>query len=245
MQKQRYFLKLAYKGTPYAGWQRQPNALGIQEIVEEALSQLLKSPITIVSSSRTDAGVHALAQVVHFDAEEQTPSDLLHRLNSILPNEIAALDLIPKPPEAHARYDASMRRYIYKIHHRKQPLLEGLSYRCPHTLDLKAMNKAARICLSYRDFSSFARSRSNIPPNCRLYQAQWQYWGEELLFTVSGNRFLRGMVRTMVALFIEIGRGRLDFSDTHHILQAQDRSKVAGSAPPHGLYLVEVHYPKQ
>ena len=243
MKKRRYFLKLSYRGTRFAGWQRQSNALGVQEVVEDALSHVLRAETKVVGSSRTDAGVHASAQVAHFDAEELVPLELLRRLNGALPSEVSAIGLEFRPHRAHARYDASMRRYVYRMHGRKQPLLEGLSYRCPYTLDLSAMNKAARICLSYRDFSSFARSGSGAQKECSLYQAYWQYCGEELVFTVSANRFLRGMVRAMVAFCVEVGRGRLSYLDTHQVLEAKDRSMVRGAAPPEGLYLSEVHYP--
>ena len=242
----RYFLIFSYVGSSYAGWQRQPNALGIQEVIENSLQKVLKKEVTLFGSSRTDAGVHALAQVAHFDTEETllNGTAFLYRLNALLPQQVAAIGLQPVLSNSHARHSASARRYVYRVHLGKQPFLDGLSYHCHYQLDIESMNRVADIYLSHTDFRALSRSGSpRAHHNCYLRQAYWHREAEGLVFTVSSNRFLRGMVRAMVGLCIDVGRGRLQVSETYQILESKDRALAPFSPPPQGLYLADVHYP--
>ena len=241
---QRYFLKLSYIGTSYAGWQRQSNALGVQQVIEETLSNLLNHSVTTMGSGRTDAKVHALGQVAHFSARAGLSADFLYHLNMRLPPQIAAHDLWPVSPQLHARYSACARRYTYRLHCTKQPLLQALSHYCPYDINVNMMNEAARLCLIHDDFKAFSRKGdTNAHHYCRLRQAHWHKVGEEYFFSVTANRFLRGMVRIMVGTMIEVGKGRLEPPDIAVILREKTRAKAGPSAPAHGLYLSAVHYP--
>ncbi len=241
---QRYFLKLSYVGTSYAGWQRQPNALVVQQVIEDTLANMLNHPVPTMGSGRTDAKVHALGQVIHFSARAGLSADFLHHLNMRLPPQIAAHDVWPVSPKLHARYSACARRYTYRLHCTKQPLLQNLSHYCPYSINIDMMNEAARLCLIHRDFESFSRKGdSKIHHNCHIRQAHWYKVGEEYLFSVTANRFLRGMVRIMVGTMIEVGKGRITPADITVILKQKTRTQAGPSAPAHGLYLSAVHYP--
>ena len=240
----KYFLKVAYCGTQYAGWQRQKNAQSIQAVLEHALSLILSESITIYGSSRTDRGVHAEGQIAHFSTFRKiVPKRMLHSLNAVLPSDISALDLQVVPDTAHARYDAIRRCYIYFIHRQKHPFLFGRSLFYPYTLNLEAMNQAAHSLFLHKDFHMFSKTGSSpLHTLCTIYQAHWHMEQSQILFTISANRFLRGMVRALVGTFLKIGRGHLQSTDMHNILQGTTTLRAA-FAPPEGLHLVHVHYP--
>ena len=206
MTARRYFLTLSYAGAAYSGWQRQQSVLSVQQVVEEALQLILGKETKIVGSSRTDAGVHALGQVAHFDSSsELCPQNFLYKINGLLPPKVAVSSLQPVRPTAHARYDAQSRRYVYRVHSEKQPLLAGCSYYCPYQLNVEAMNRAARMCLRHSDFQAFA-SRSGTARPLSLPATAGPTGTEKakkLLFSTTANRFLRSMVRTMVGTCIE------------------------------------------
>lgn len=242
----RYFVELSYKGTDYHGWQLQPNALTVQEVLDGALSQVLRQEINTTGSGRTDTGVHALQQFAHFDAEAVAPNDKTVRgINALLPNDIAVRQIIPVHDRAHARFDAVSRSYQYHMHFAKDPFLYQHSWRTQRDFDLERMNRGAAIIREYRDFSCFCKSHAGSKTTlCRLSRAEWEENGAgRIVFHISSDRFLRNMVRAVVGTLLDLGRGKLSPDDLRHILESGDRSAAGASAPPEGLYLSRVVYP--
>jgi tRNA pseudouridine38-40 synthase len=242
----RYFLEIAYDGTRFHGWQIQPNALSVQEVLEDGLSKILRAQISTIGSGRTDTGVHASQQFVHFDTTQ--PIDLQHiiyRLNRILPEDIAAVNLYEVKPDAHARFDAFARTYHYHITLRRDPFKRYHAWYHSKDLDVELMNKAAAILLKYEDFTTFSKVKGDTKHyRCNMYEAIWQQQGEELIFKIRANRFLRGMVRLVVGALVDVGRGKLSLDGFEEIIASQDRSKASGAAPSEGLFLAKVEYPE-
>lgn len=240
----RYFLELSYDGTAYHGWQRQPNALSVQEVLEARMSKLLKSSVWLTGQGRTDTGVHALRSYAHFDFEEAVPDDLLFRLNHYLPHDIVVNRLFAVPDDAHARFTALSRSYEYHLHTRKDPFLEGRSCYVFYPLDLEAMQQAATLLLNYRDFAVFSRSHTQVKTTlCELSEARFEVSDHRLVFHISANRFLRNMVRAVVGTLLEVGKGRRTPESLHALMNSKSRSDAGMSAPACGLYLTDVRYP--
>ena len=242
----RYFIDIAYNGTAYCGWQNQPNALAVQEVLEKALSTLLGVEIAVTGAGRTDAGVHAKQLFAHFDAEEMEDiQNLLHRLNSFLPKDISVQDIFRVKDDAHARFDAEAREYEYHISLKKDPFVEGLAYLVNNEPDVSKMNEAAKSLLKYQDFQCLSRSKTDVKTYyCTITKAHWERKENLLIFTISANRFLRNMVRAIVGTLLEIGYGKLTLEDFHKIIESKNRSNAGASAPAHGLYLTKVVYPE-
>ena len=242
----RYFIEIAYNGANYFGWQIQPNAITVQEVLEDRLSTLLKTEIKVTGAGRTDAGVHAKQLFAHFDCEEITDiSELIFRLNSFLPKDIAISNIIRVKEDAHARFDAVLREYEYVISLKKNPFSEGLAYQIHNKPDVELMNKAAKVLLDYKDFQCFSRSKTDVKTyHCIIKKAYWQETNEGLIFTVSADRFLRNMVRAIVGTLLDVGFKKTSLETFHKILKNKDRSKAGASAPAHGLYLTKVQYPE-
>jgi len=240
----RYFLDVSYHGAAYHGWQRQANAHTVQQELEEALSKIMGQPIDVTGSGRTDTGVHAKKQMVHFDAETPMPPEQIqYKLNGILPDDISINDCRKVKAEAHARFDAQERGYHYFIHQKENPFLVGQSYFYSHPLDLAAMNEAAERLIGKQDFESFSRVKTEVNHFiCEIFTARWYMENDQLIFNVRANRFLRGMVRALVGTLLEVGRGKLTVEDFVSIIAAKDRTKAGRAVPPHGLYLSEVNY---
>ena len=246
----RYFLEISYQGTRYHGWQKQHNALGIQTVIEKALQKLSSQPIEIRGSGRTDTGVHALQQWAHFDAElPMTPKNYYHRLNAILPHDIAIRSIWQVKDNAHARFDAEVRSYEYHLHQDKNPFLYNLSYYFRPALDLDRMNACTATLADgeERDYSSFSKSGGGQDHFlCRVFKAKWEKTVDDrLVFHISANRFLRNMVRAIVGTVMEVGCGRMDLSDFEQIILSRDRREAGRSVPAEGLYLSEVRYPQE
>jgi tRNA pseudouridine38-40 synthase len=242
----RYFIKLAYLGTRYCGWQKQPNGVSVQETLETALSVLLREPVSLTGCGRTDAGVHAHGYFVHFDAENPLPTRFLQGLNSLLPADIAVQSYREMPPEAHARYDAVQRSYIYTITAQKDPFRTQTAWFYPnaHRLDLKKMADMAAVLPLYTDFSAFCKSDSGLERfECLLREARWEQDGNLLLFHISANRFLRGMVRLIVGAAIQTGLGKCSVADIQTALEQRKPPPSPLSVPPEGLSLTDVRYP--
>lgn len=249
----RYFLKFGYNGAPFHGWQRQPNALGVQEVVEQSLTTLLRTPTPVTGAGRTDTGVHARIMYAHFDT--QTPiadkKRFLQSLNHMSGHDIAYQDLLEVKPEAHARFDASRRTYKYFITSEKSPFLHPYTCLLP-PLDVEAMNDAAEILLFTDDFTSFAKLHSDAKTNiCHVDEAYWKkYEGElqlpasGLVFTISADRFLRNMVRAIVGTLVDVGRGKLSIDGFQQVIEHKDRCKAGTSMPAQALFLWDVAYPK-
>ncbi len=242
----RYFLELSYNGTLYHGWQRQPNAISVQEVLEDSLSTVLRIKTEVVGAGRTDTGVHAKQIMAHFDHDQMLePNQLKYKLNSILPLEIAIKNIHLVKDDAHARFNAVSRSYEYHITFRKDPFQINKSYYLKKPLDLELMNKAAKLLLNYTNFKCFSKSKTDVKTyNCTITEAVWIKDNDQLIFVISANRFLRNMVRAIVGTLIEIGEHKLDIEDLVTIIKSQDRSQAGYSVPAHGLYLTAVHYPK-
>ncbi|WP_345795464.1 tRNA pseudouridine(38-40) synthase TruA [Algoriphagus sp. CAU 1675] len=242
----RYFIELSYNGTPFHGWQIQQNSFTVQESLESALSTYFKCPVTIMGSGRTDTGVHASMQVCHFDAPENFEiAKLTKSLNGILPKEIAIHNIRPVTHEAHARFDALERSYIYRIIFRKNPFLDEFAWTCFFQPDVDKMNRAAEALMRHDDFECFSKVNTEVNHfRCQIKSAHWEQKDGELLFHITANRFLRGMVRAIVGTLIEIGTGKKAPEDLDKIIESKDRSKAGKAAPAKGLFLSKVTYPE-
>ena len=242
----RYFIYFAYNGTAYHGWQIQPNGISVQEVFTNGLRILLRENTEVVAAGRTDTGVHAKQMVAHFDSEQEdlAGGDYVRRLNSILPNDIAVDKILAVQPNAHARFDAISRKYEYHLYIGKNVFKENLALRMYHPLDFDLMNEAGNKLKDYTDFTSFSKLHTDVKTNnCIITEAGWRQYGDEWVFTIEADRFLRNMVRSIVGTLFDVGMHKLSVADFCRIIEAKDRCKAGVSVPAHGLYLVEVHYP--
>lgn len=242
----RYFIECSYNGTHYAGWQRQPGDLSVQQTLEEAFSLILRENIEITGCGRTDAGVHAQQYYFHFDTTQEFSSDHLYRFNRYLPQDIALHAAYHVPDEASARYDATRRTYQYYLRFAKDALAPELSLWYPYqeSLDVQAMNSVASLLKQYEAFKPFCKEGSDAKHYlCKLYEAHWISTEREAIFTISANRFLRGMVRLIVGTCLQLGRGKLTIDEVRSALDSQSPMPRAESAPAQGLHLVSIEYP--
>lgn len=241
----RYFIHFSYFGKHYHGWQVQPNATSVQGELTKALSLLLKSEIEIIGAGRTDSGVHAKEMYAHFDFNNEINSkELIKKLNSFLPKDIAVFDIFRVNDDAHARFDASRRTYEYHIHLQKDAFREDFSWYFYKNLDVQRMNKASEVLLKYIDFQCFSKSNTDVfTYNCNIVEAFWKKEGNQLVFTVSADRFLRNMVRAIVGTLIGVGLHKVSIEQFEEIIKSKNRSKAGFSVPAHGLYLTKIEYP--
>ncbi|WP_346857397.1 tRNA pseudouridine(38-40) synthase TruA [uncultured Draconibacterium sp.] len=245
---QRYFLQLSYKGTNYHGWQIQPNAISVQEVMEDALSKILREKIAVVGAGRTDTGVHASYFILHFEAENEIPEnlDLVYKLNSFLPSDISVQKVWPVNQELHARFSATSRTYHYFISRKKNPFTTEISYTYLKPLDIDKMNEAAQLLFNYEDFTSFSRLHTDVKTNnCKIMQAEWRVEENQLVFVIKADRFLRNMVRAIVGTLLEVGKGKLSINEFCQIIENKDRGLAGASAPAQGLFLVDIGYPEE
>lgn len=242
----RYFLRLAYNGAKYHGWQRQPNASSVQEEIENALSVVLRSEIPIVGAGRTDTGVNARNMYAHFDYDMPLPDKgrLLVSLNRLAGRDIAIHDIICVHEDAHARFDAISRTYKYFVSFEKNPFLYTFSWHCPNGLDLEKMNEAAEILIAAKDFTSFAKLHSDVKTNiCNVTHAKWSKDASGMaVFTITADRFLRNMVRAIVGTLVEVGRGKMTKEDFYDVICQKDRCSAGQSMPGEALFLWDVKY---
>lgn len=241
----RYFIYLSYNGENYCGWQVQPNGISVQGTIENALATLLRTPTPIVGAGRTDAGVHARMMTAHFDNGQDNLDLVLlaNKLNSILPKDIAIHKIVQVKEDAHARFDAVSRLYRYYITTKKDPFLHHLKYKVHGELDMEMMNACANILLEYEDFTSFSKLHTDVKTNnCKIMHAQWEKHGDDYVFTIKANRFLRNMVRSIVGTLLEAGRGKLDEKGIRSIIEAKNRCEAGTSVPGHALFLEEIEY---
>lgn len=231
-------------GKNYFGYQIQPREISVQEVLETSLSTLLREKISITGAGRTDTGVHAKKIFAHFDVAERIPSDLVRRLNRFLPKDIGVERLFEVQPSAHARFDATYRTYQYHVSLVKDPFSIDTAYSYyTRELDVEKMNQAAEIICEYKEFESFAKvGGDNKTFVCQIYKAKWEQIDEQLIFTISANRFLRNMVRAIVGTLLEVGVGKIKPEEVREIIDSKNRNKAGTSAPAHGLYLVDVGY---
>ena len=241
----RYFIELSYNGSAYHGWQNQPNALSVQEVTEKALSTLLKTSISTMAAGRTDTGVHAKQMFAHFDYENDLDAtDLVFKLNSFLPKDVVIHDIFKVKEEAHSRFNAISRTYLYRIALKKNAFTNNDTFYVRQTLDIENMMEATKILFQYKDFQCFSKSNTDVKTyHCNIMKAEWILVNNELQFTIKADRFLRNMVRAIVGTLINIGLGKIAVDDLHTIIKSKNRSEAGFSVPAHALYLTAVQYP--
>jgi tRNA pseudouridine38-40 synthase len=241
-----YKLTLEYDGTNYHGWQIQPDVPTIQRELEVAIRKVAQHDVNVIGAGRTDAGVHAMGQVAHFSVTARlTADEWLRALNGLLPPDIAVLSVEEVPDTFHARFSAKSKLYRYRLLTRvhRSALGRNKVLHYPYPLDLEAVEAAARALVGTHDFSSFQGSPTETEnPVCTVTKLTVDRFGDEVIFEVEADRFLKQMVRAIVGTLLEVGRGKLQAGDVAGILAAKDRTKAGPTAPAHGLYLVKVDY---
>ncbi|WP_282123863.1 tRNA pseudouridine(38-40) synthase TruA [Algibacter mikhailovii] len=242
----RYFIELSYNGKSYHGWQIQPHDISVQEVIENGLSTILGSKIAIMGAGRTDTGVHATQMFAHFDSDLIfKEKELVFKLNSFLPVDIAIHSIFKVKPEVHARFKALSRTYVYKVNIKKNAFTTDTSYYVKKVLDIDKMNEGAEVLFQYKDFQCFSKSNTDVKTyNCEIMKARWYYKDDELHFEIQANRFLRNMVRAIVGTMINIGIGKIEVADLHSIIKSKNRSEAGFSVPAHALYLTKIEYPE-
>jgi len=246
----RYFIEISYNGKNYHGWQIQPNAISVQEILQDVFSKLLRNKILIMAAGRTDTGVHAKQLFAHIDfttIEEKiiTQANFLYKINAFLPPAIVIKKIIKVQEDAHARFNAISRSYEYQITLKKNPFLIETSWQIQKPLAIHKMNQAAAILLEYTNFKCFSRSKTDVKTyNCTITEAFWKQEGDLLIFYISANRFLRNMVRAIVGTLVAIGQHKIDVQHIRYIIDSQNRNLAGVSAPAKGLFLTKVDYSK-
>ena len=240
----RFYIKFSYKGTNYHGWQIQPNAIAVQEVLNNALSTILNQKINCMGAGRTDTGVHAREMFAHFDTDSEFElKTTIHKLNSFLPNDISVFDIIKVHNDAHARFDAKKRTYEYRIHNFKDSFLENLSWYYHQNLDLQVMNKASKILLNHTDFQAFSKVNTDVNSfDCKIFQANWIQINNQLIFTITADRFLRNMVRAIVGTLIYVGLKKITIEDFENIIKSKNRNNAGFSVPAQGLFLTKIEY---
>ena len=243
----RYFIHLAYNGTPYHGWQIQPNATSVQETLENAFSLLLGEDIGIVGCGRTDTGVHASDFYAHFETEQELSdtelTQLTFKVNSFLSEDIRIYRIFLVNDDVHARFSATGRTYQYHVSNVKQPFGKDFCHRVFYKPDIELMNQAANILFEYTDFTSFSKLHTQTATNnCTILYARWDMVGEEYVFTISANRFLRNMVRAITGTLLEVGRGKLSLDDFRKVIESKNRCNAGTSLPAKALFLTKVEY---
>jgi tRNA pseudouridine38-40 synthase len=242
----RYFAEIAYKGTRYHGWQVQPNAITVQEVINQKLQLLLQCPeLETLGCGRTDTGVHASQFYFHFDfIQELDCTEVCYRINAMLPNDIVIYRIFEVHNEAHARFDAISRTYHYHLHTLRNPFIQDISLYYPHRLNINRMNEAANLLLDYDDFAAFCKSKSNNHTTiCIISYAQFEVVETKIVFTITANRFLRNMVRSLMGTLLMVGTDKLTVDDFKKIIESKDRTKSGKSIDGKGLFLSEVKYP--
>ena len=247
MELKRYFVELAYNGSAYHGWQRQPNAISVQQALEEAFSKLISKTIGLVGAGRTDSGVHARQMFAHFDIEQEisNPKELVFLLNGFLKDDIAIKTIRRVQPTAHARFDAIARDYEYHVAITKDPFRAHLHYYLKNKPDIYLMNQAAKFLIVNKDFECFSRSNTDVKTFlCDIKKAEWRLEGNSLVFYICANRFLRNMVRAIVGTLLEVGFKKRKVEEMGNVIKSKERGKAGFSAPAHGLYLSRIEYPQ-
>ena len=245
---QRYFLELAYNGTRYSGWQRQPHKPTVQEDLEIPISTVLGTDIEITGCGRTDAGVHARRYFAHFNFSGELPGGFLQRINRLLDADIALYRIFPVHWDAHARFDAHYRSYEYHLSFRKDPFSKETAYFFPFRdkPEPELMQAAAARLLQHTDFYPFCKTGHDAKTTlCTVFRSEWEEYPEQevLVYHISANRFLRGMVRLIVGMCIDVGLGRISITEVEQALQHRSRLSRNLSVPPEGLFLTDVRYP--
>lgn len=240
----RYFIEFAYNGKAYFGWQIQPDVISVQEKLNHAVSTIFQKKIEVVGAGRTDTGVHASQMFAHFDIDTKIEGDVVYKLNSILPNDITVYQVFLVDDKKHARFNALSRSYEYRIWLGRNPFLLDFSWQIhSQKLNVSLMNEAASLLLSYTDFQTFSKVKTEVYTfNCDVTQAVWKQNGNELVFYISANRFLRNMVRAIVGTLVDVGLGKITVADFEEIIKSKNRSNAGLSVPAKGLFLTKIKY---
>ncbi|MDB3913947.1 tRNA pseudouridine(38-40) synthase TruA [Flavobacteriaceae bacterium] len=240
----RYFIELSYKGTNYHGWQIQPEVNTVQEEMTKAFETILQEKIQIVGAGRTDAGVHASQMFAHVDTLKALTHEHIHKLNTVLPNDIVIKSIKEVLEKKHARFDAISRSYEYRILIGRDPFLLETTWQIHQKkIQLEKMNEAAEILFQYQDFESFSKVKTDVKTfNCTIMEAVWKLEGNQLIFYIKANRFLRNMVRAIVGTLLDVGLEKKSVDDFRNIIESKKRSEAGLSVPAKGLFLTEVTY---
>jgi len=239
----RYKIELCYKGTNYSGWQRQPNANTVQQTLEDSFNLIFGESGEITGCGRTDAGVHAKFYVAHFDSEKTYNISSVNRLNRFLPNDIAILDITKINDDFHARFSAKSRTYEYNICTKKDPFLQEYSLYVHGSLNIKLMQEALSRLYNYNDFTSFSKLHTDVKTNnCQILNAEIRQEQDNIIISLTADRFLRNMVRAIVGTVIKVGRERISVSDFCKIIELRNRGNAGQSVSADGLFLVNVEY---
>jgi tRNA pseudouridine38-40 synthase len=248
----RYFLTLSYNGTGFNGWQIQENTPNtVQQVMQEKLSMILNEQIELLGCGRTDTGVNARDFVAHFDSNlvglNENKRQWIYRFNNVLPPEISVQNLQSVVYNAHARFHATQRLYYYHIHLQKNPFIERFSFYVHGEIDFELMNLAAATLLEYNDFTSFSKLHAQTKTNiCKITKAEWlRSNAHQWRFSISADRFLRGMVRAIVGTLLLVGRNKITIAEFRKIVEAKDRQAAGSNAPPEALFLAGIKYPKE
>ena len=239
-----YKLLIQYDGSNYSGWQIQKNSNSIQQIITESLEILTKEKINLIGSGRTDSGVHAFGQAANFRSElDMDIYRFKHSLNSILPSDILVSAMEEVDPEFHARFDAKKRTYLYLITQTRSPFYKNYSYFYPRKIDIERLNSLSRLFLGEKDFTSFSKKNEEIEnKDCTVFKAFWRKKGEVILFSIQANRYLRGMVRTIVGTLLNAQVQTNQETFIQEIFNSQNREDAFESVPAKGLFLYKVEY---
>jgi tRNA pseudouridine38-40 synthase len=245
----RYFIRLAYDGTRFHGWQRQPNGITVQQTLEEAMTMMLRTPILLTGAGRTDTGVHASEFYAHFEIsrifEPVELEKLVFKLNAYLSHDIAVYAIFRVSGDAHTRFSAISRTYKYYVSRLPDPFRRPFAHYIYGDIDVGLMNRGAALLMAYDDFTSFSKVDTDTATNiCRISQAQWETEGPELVFTITADRFLRNMVRAIVGTLLQLGTGKISLDDLKLIIESKDRSRAGDSAVAKGLTLWKIVYPE-
>lgn len=243
----RYFINLAYNGTRFSGWQIQPNATTLQGVVTQVLQQLLQEETSVVGAGRTDSGVHSANYFAHFETDKEiATTDLCYKLNRMLPPDIVIFDINPVDNTMHARFSATSRTYTYTITQEKNPFALETEYYFPLNLNIENMNNACKLLIGTQDFTSFSKLHTDVNNNiCTITFAQWEQKGKKLIFTITANRFLRNMVRSIVGTMLDVGQNKISLADFSAIIESKNRQMAGMSIPACGLCLCNIQYQKQ
>lgn len=242
----RYFVDLSYDGRKFVGWQVQPKGRTVQGDLIERFSTFFREEVYVVGAGRTDAGVHALHMTAHFNLSEEieAPADVVYKMNRFLDTDIGLKRIYRVGSQAHSRFDATERGYVYRMSRHKNPFAEGFSWHFERPLDMAKMNMAASMLLEYSDFACFCKADADVKTTlCDVREARWEQVGEEWVFHIKADRFLRNMVRAIVGTLVNVGEGKTSLEEFRKIIESGDRKNAGSSAPAEGLYLSEVAYP--
>lgn len=244
----RYFVELSYNGKNYHGWQKQPNAISVQEVIENVLRNVTRVDSAVVGCGRTDTGVHASQFFLHFEVDEILDiENLIFKLNSCLPVDIAIHKMFLVSDKDHARFSATFRSYEYRIYLKKNPFFIDTSWQVfNQSYDIVKMNEAAKILFEYTNFKCFSRSRTDVKTyNCKIMRAEWIQENDLIVFHITADRFLRNMVRAIVGTLLQVGQSKISLQEFREIVESQDRSFAGASVKARGLFLTQVGYPEK